>query len=380
MFLKKVRARKILDSRREPTIEVEVKGCKASSPSGKSTGKHETPAFHNSLKWNLKFLNKIRFNLEINSFDDLKKVELFVKKKAELKDAKHFGANALFALESAILKALAKEKNIELFQLLNSHAKKFPVPVGNAVGGGLHSHNKDKPTFQEFLLIPQGKTFKENYQIMNKVHKKLKKLVKAKGQNDEGAWQTHLNNEHVLEILHKTKKIKIGLDVAVSSFYKNGTYCYSNLQLDKTSQVHYINDLIKKFNLLYCEDPLEEEDFKGFSKIFRDQNHLVVGDDLTATQVSRLKKAIKLKSISAMIIKPNQNGSLIELAEIFRLCKKHNIRTIISHRSGETLDSALADYAFGFQADFIKCGIATKWREVKLRRLMEIEKIAQKLA
>jgi enolase len=104
----------------------------------------------------------------------------------------------------------------------------------------------------------------------------------------------------------------------------------------------------------------------------------VVGDDLIATQIPRLKKAIKLKSINAIIIKPNQNGSLIELAEIFKICKTHNIKTIISHRSGETLDNALADYAVGFGADFIKCGISTKWREAKLKRLIEIEEILNK--
>ncbi|MEK6800435.1 MAG: phosphopyruvate hydratase, partial [Nanoarchaeota archaeon] len=116
-----------------------------------------------------------------------------------------------------------------------------------------------------------------------------------------------------------------------------------------------------------------EEDFEGFSKIQR-KNSLVIGDDLTATQLPRLRKAINAKSINAMIIKPNQNGSLFELKKIFETCKKHKIKTILSHRSGETLDNALADYAFGFQADFIKTGISTKWREVKLNRLIEIEK------
>ena len=124
---------------------------------------------------------------------------------------------------------------------------------------------------------------------------------------------------------------------------------------------------------------MDEEDFKGFSKIHRSDSHLVVGDDLTVTHIDRLKKAIKLKSINAMIIKPNQNGSLIELAKIFKLCKKHSIKTILSHRSGETLDDALADYAVGFQADFIKCGVSTKWREAKLKRLVEIEKIVKKI-
>jgi enolase len=378
MFLKRVHARKISDSRGDPTIEVQIGIVKASSPSGKSKGKHETPSFHKSLEWNIKFLNSTTFNLEIREFEDLKKVESFIRKKAKLKDAKQFGANALFALESAILKALAKEKNLELFQLLNLKTKTLPIPVGNAVGGGLHSHNENKPVFQEFLLIPRTHSPKLNYKIIHKEQAQLKTPLKATKKNDEGAWQTSVNEENVLQTIKKLKEARIGLDIAASSFYCNGEYQYKNKLLDRETQIHYINSIIKDFNLFYCEDPLHEEDFKGFAKIFRDQNHLVVGDDLIATQIPRLKKAIKLKSINAIIIKPNQNGSLIELAEIFKICKTHNIKTIISHRSGETLDNALADYAVGFGADFIKCGISTKWREAKLKRLIEIEEILNK--
>lgn len=374
MLLKKVIARSIKDSRGEPTIEVEINGCKASSPSGKSTGKYETPCFHKSLDWNLNFLNKAEFNIDINAFEDLKKVESFIKKKARLKDAKQFGANALFALESAILKALAKEQGKELWQTIDPRAKQFPKPVGNAVGGGLHSHNEDHPTFQEFLLIPQTQSPKENFRIMKTIHAQLKQKVKARGKNDEGAWQTSLSDEEILQILSKFKGVRIGIDAAASSFFCEDQYCYNNRSLDRASQINYANALIKDYDLLYCEDPLQEEDFKGFAKIRHDSNHLIVGDDLTATHVSRVKKAIATKAINAMIIKPNQNGSLLELAEIFGLCKKHNIKTILSHRSGETLDDSLADYAFGFQADYIKCGISTKWREAKLNRLVEIEK------
>ncbi|MFH1802574.1 MAG: enolase C-terminal domain-like protein [archaeon] len=377
MFLKEVRARKIKDSRGDPTIEVEINGVKASSPSGKSKGVHETPSFHKSLEWNIKFLNKTRFNIQINSFEDLKKVESFIKKKTRLKDAKRFGANALFALECAILKALAKEKKVELFQLLNKQPTKFPIPLGNVVEGGLHAHKKNHPVFQEFLLIPQTNSPKKNFKLLQTAHSKLKSVLKSNKKTDEGAWEVSLNDEQVFEKLSKFKDLRIGTDIAGSAFHSHGNYLYKNRTLDKKTQIKYVNALIRNFNILYCEDPLQEEDFKGFSKIHRDSNHLVVGDDLTATQISRVKKAIKTKAMNAMIIKPNQNGSLIELAEIFKICKKHNIRTILSHRSGETLDSALADLAVGFGADYIKAGVATKWREAKLKRLVEIEKIVK---
>jgi len=374
MIIKEVGARAVKDSRVEKTIEVSVNKIKASSPSGKSTGIYETNPYRKSLKWNVNFLNKTKEfdNLEINSFDDLEKIEKLLKKKLKLKNVKDFGANALFAFESAILKALAKDKGIELWQVVNPKAKKFPTPVGNAVGGGLHSSNKNKPEFQEFLLIPKEKSFSKNVKIMNQVYSKLKIKLKAKSKNDEGALQTSLSNDEVFETLSKFKNIRFGTDIAASSFYKKGKYNYKENKFDKKEQINYVNDLINKYNLFYVEDALEEEDFSGFSKV--KSKNLVVGDDLTATQINRLKKAIKKKSINSIIIKPNQNGSLLEVKRVFEICKRNGIKTILSHRSGETMDDALSDYAFGFGADYIKCGIVTKWREAKLERMIEIER------
>lgn len=372
MLIKSLSAQKIKDSRNDFTIEISINGQKASSPSGKSTGKYETPSYNNSIEWNINAINNLKISFEINSFNDLSKIESFIQEQFNLKNAKQFGANALFALESAILKALAKSQNKELWQIINSNASRMPIPIGNAIGGGLHSHIEAHPTFQEFLLIPKENSIKKNYHLIKKIRSELGKKLKAKKINDEGAWECALAEEDILDLL-LLYRINIGIDVASSSFYKNRKYNYKNKSLSKKEQVNYINSLIKKYNLFYVEDPLHEEDFTNFSKVIKSQNHLVVGDDLTATQIPRLNKAIGSKSINAIIIKPNQNGSLLELQEIFNICKKHNIKTILSHRSGETLDSALADYAFAFQADFIKCGIATKWREVKLNRLIDIE-------
>jgi len=375
MFIKEIKARKIKDSRKELTIEVSINGIKASSPSGKSTGKYETHSYHKSIDWNINAINNLKIDFELDNFNDLTKLEHFIKKKFKLKDAKQFGANALFALESAILKALAKSQNKQLWQVINPTAKKLPLPVGNAIGGGLHSHNKDAPEFQEFLLIPKQSSIKQNVKTLNIIYKKLKTKIKSDSKNDEGAWQTSLPNEEIFFILSKFKDIRIGVDVASSSFYKNAEYVYKNKSLDTNAQISYINSLIKSYNLFYIEDPFQENDFNSFSKLRNlNKNALITGDDLTATHLSRLKKAISLKAISAIIIKPNQNGSLLELKEIFDMCKKYKIKTILSHRSGETLDSALADYAFAFQADFIKTGISTKYRQVKLKRLIQIEK------
>ncbi|MEK6892685.1 MAG: hypothetical protein AABX07_00610 [Nanoarchaeota archaeon] len=378
MQIKEVSARKIKDSRGEETIEVSVNGCKASSPSGKSKGKYETPSYFQSLDWNIQAIKKLFIKTEINSFSDLEKVEESIAYLCDFESAKQFGANALFALESAILKALAKSQKKELWQIINEKAKKTPIPVGNAIGGGMHSLKfEEHPAFQEFLLIPKSRSAKENVKIMRNIYNKIGKSLKLKQKNDEGAWQCTLNEEEILEVLSKfNEQTNLGIDVAASSFFKNNLYNYNELSLGRIDQIKYINKLMERYNLVYVEDAIEEEDFEGFSNINKEK--LVVGDDLTATNISRLQRAITNKSINAIIIKPNQNGSLIELKKIFDICKKNKIKTILSHRSGETMDSALADYAFGFQADYIKCGIATKWREVKLKRLIEIEKSLKK--
>src|SRR3989344_4951226 len=344
-----ISAKKIKDSRGEYTIEISVNGVKASSPSGKSKGKYETPSYHNSLEWNVKAINSFKEikNIEIKSFDDLNKIENLIKKKFNLKNVKEFGANSLFALESAILKALAKSLKKELWCLINPNASKLPFPLGNAVGGGVHSYNKNKPEFQEFLLIPRERKFETNLKIMNETYLKLGKI-------------------------RKFKDIKIGIDVASSTFYRNENYYYKKRIFDRETQIRYINYLIDKYKIAYIEDPIYEEDFSGFSRIIK--KSLVTGDDLTATNIKRLNDSLKLNSINAMIIKPNQNGSLLELKKIFEICRKNKIKTILSHRSGETMDSALSDYAFGFQADYIKCGISGKEREVKLDRMVEIER------
>ena len=372
MLIKEIKAEKIPDSRGEPTIKITIDGVAASAPTGKSKGKYETKPYHTSLDFSIEEINHLNLDFEINKFEDLKKVENFICKKYKFRNARQLGANVLFALESAILKALAKSKNKQLWQIINPKARKMPIPVGNAIGGGMHTKAKIHPIFQEFLLIPNEKTFKENVVAMKKVYEKLEAVLNATEKNDEGAWQVPKNNKEVLDILVKVKgNLRIGLDVAASSFFRNDLYIYISKMLNRESQIIYMNNLIESYDIYYLEDPLQEEDFIGFSQLKK--KHLIIGDDLTATQIPRLKEAIKHNSINAMIIKPNQNGSLLELKKVFDLCKANNIKTILSHRSGETMDASLADYAFAFQADFIKCGISTAWREAKLKRMIEIE-------
>ena len=383
VVIKRVSAKTIFDSRKEKTIQVFIKtdfgNFSASAPQGKSTGKHESKPYRKSLEDDIKTIKKFSdyFSEEIlEGFDDLKRIEDVVEG--------HVGANTLFAIESAALKALAHEMKKEIWELINPNARKFPRLVGNCIGGGKHSKliNNKKPDFQEFLLIPNMKGVKENLEKNKKLKEDIKYLLKNKDdkfkgeKNDEDAWSASLNEKEVFDALKKLE-VPIGTDVAASSFFKRKKYHYENPKLDRITeeQFGYISNLIKNYGLFYIEDPFEEEDFESFAKLLKKfPDSLIVGDDLTVTNSKLLEKAIKMKSINAVIVKPNQNGSLIEVKRVCEMAKKNNIKIIFSHRSGETNETILADLAFGFQADFFKCGITGRERETKIKRLIEIEK------
>jgi len=385
MIIESVKARTIKDSRKDLTVEVSIKTnvgkFSASAPNGKSKGKHEAKPYIKSISKDIESLEKLSdyFSEEyLEKFEDLRRIEDIVKG--------HIGANTLFALESAVLKAMSKEQKKEIWKLINPNAKNFPRFVGNSVGGGLHSEANKKPDFQEFLLIPSSNSPKENQKENLEFKKEIEIKIKEKDskfsgkKNDENAWKTNLNEKEIFDILSRLG-VPLGTDVAASSFYKRKKYHYKNPPLDRKpeEQIMYLKNLIKNYNLFYVEDPFEEEDFESFSKLLNVcPNSLIVGDDLTVTNYKRLEKAIEEKSINAIIIKPNQNGSLIELSRVVELAKKKNIKTVFSHRSGETKESILADLAFGFQADFLKCGITGNEREKKIKRLIEIEKSFKK--
>jgi enolase len=382
VVIKSVDAKSIFDSRKEKTIYVTIKTnvgiFSASSPNGKSTGKYEAKSYSKSLDEDIKMLKKMGdyFSSDkIEKFNDLRRIEDVVDR--------HIGANTIFALESAVLKAIAKEQKKEVWQLINPNAKRFPRLVGNCIGGGKHSSSGKKPDFQEFLVIPNLKSLKENWEKSKKIREEARFLLKEKDEkfkgekNDEDAWKTSLNEKEVLEILKQLDVLNIGLDIAASGFFKRKKYYYENPVLERTEeeQFDYLSNLIKNFGIFYVEDPFDEENFESFAKLLKKfPDSLIVGDDLTTTNLKRLEKAIKMKSINAIIVKPNQIGSLLEVKEVCEMAKKNDIKIIFSHRSGETNETILADIAFGFSADFFKCGITGKEREAKIKRLIEIEK------
>ena len=394
MIIKEIRAKKIKNSRNQDAIEVLVKTDQgsgiASAPSGASKSKKEVIDFPNGVDSAVNFvnttLNEEFKNYEINSFDNFKKIEEIIKKYDDTKNLEKIGGNLIVAFEFALLQTLTKGS---IWKFLRPEAKGVPRPLGNCIGGGAHVKDNIKNEFQEYLLLSlDAKSFTEaakaNLDIYNILRKKFKSEL-----TDEGALALKLPIEEVLDVLKKVTdeyyeensiKVRIGIDIAADSFFDGKHYIYRNKKLTRDQQIKYIIDLVKKYDLCYIEDPLEENDFKGFAEITKQvkKNCIICGDDLIATNSELLKKAIKEKSLTAVIVKPNQIGSLMKTKEIIDLAKENNIYPIISHRSGETKDATIAQLAVAFNVPVIKCGIYGKEREAKIEELKKIEKEIKK--
>lgn len=408
MQLSSLVARKILNSRKDATIEViaESQGNKvtASAPSGASKGKYEVRDISTrGLDFSISLANMIGKKLvsdkaSFEIFEDLEKIEAIVRKQDNTRNLEFVGGNALYALQTAVLKLMAKSQEKEVWQFLIKDKKPFmPMPVGNCIGGGFHVKQQKKTDWQEFLFIPKVTSFFEAKFINESAYKEAKRLVEEKDLEwqgkvtDENAFATTLDNETVLALTDSVRsvlqsKLKVelgvGLDCAASTLWDGLKYRYSNLSktikeksLTPEENSAYIVDLARKYNLTYLEDPLQGEDFKGFANVLRRlKNVFVVGDDLICTKQDRLEKAIRERAVNAIIVKPNQVGSLIETKRTIELAKKYDIVTIISHRSGETQDNVLAHFAVGWRIPFIKTGISGAERVAKLNELARIER------
>jgi len=418
MFIREVTPRVIRNSRGERTIEIELDSYegnfKCSAPTGKSRGRSEVEPWssrgiEHSLKMLKVFCRSLKYrNFMIKKVDDLKEV-VELMRKFEVRYGQ-FGGNVNYVVEGVFLKAAAAWRRKELWEFINDDVNdglkpKMPMPVGNCIGGGLHSKliKGKRPDFQEFLLIPKEKSFARAVTLNLRAYEYAKKfltslrrcqasgvrrqesrirgMLRGTERDDEGAWMTRKTNEEVLEILQKLGKkfgVRIGVDFAAATFYDKGYYIYKNKNLvrDKVDQADYVERLVKKFGIFYVEDAMNESDFSGFAEITNNvsKQTLVVGDDLTTTNLKLVRRAVEGKVINAMIVKPNQIGSILEVKKVVEFCKKNKIVMIFSHRSGETMDDILADYCVGFGGQFIKCGIWGRERLIKLKRVMEIER------
>jgi len=400
MIIKNIKAKKVDNSKREKTIKIIVKTSngkyEASAPSGTSKSEKAVMDFpKEGVDYSIRFVNKKLKNdlknLEINSFEELEKVENIIKKYDNTPKFENVGGNTVIALEFALLKALAKG---QVWKFLNPHPKQIPRPVGNCIGGGKHIKKK-VGDFQEYLLLSlDARNFDNAINVNYEIYEDIKKELKNKDKSfdyemtSEGAWAPNLSVDEILDILnnsiHKIEtnfKIQVGVDVAAQSFFKGGFYWYRNFsrkekekKLSRNDQIKFVIDLVNKYDVCYLEDPLEDYDSKGYEEIRKKIGHkcLVVGDDLIATNPDILKN--NLKSINAVIVKPNQIGSLLKVKELISLAKKNNIVCIMSHRSGETTDTIISHLAVGFDCELIKAGIYGKERIVKYNELKKIEK------
>ncbi len=377
MKIQEVKAYVIKNSRGEDAIEILVnKKYRASAPSGASTGKHEVACFsEKGISFSVNFINTHPHfkNFSLEEFSDLAVFDSFIP---------ILGGNSVVAMQLACLKAMADG---EVYSFLNSRVKKMPIPLGNCIGGGAHSTGGSD--IQEFLLIPEKKTVAERIALNREVYHAIGKISQAKKKTDEGAFVLPEPDQEIFSFLddvldgfrNQGHKISFGLDIAASQLYHKGKYHYTHFAafqrkkvLLREKQIEQVNAWVKAFHLGYVEDPLQEEDFDGFSKISK--NTLVCGDDLVTTSVERLKLALHKRSVNCVIVKPNQIGSIVKTKEFVDVCHKEGITPVLSHRSGETMDSSLAHLAVGWKIPYIKTGIFGKEREVKLQELIRIEK------
>ena len=402
--IKDIKAREILDSRGNPTVEVDVileNGVmgRAAVPSGASTGIREALELRDNDKNRymgkgvLKALNNV--NTEIS--DLVIGIESTNKKEIDYKmieldgteTKSRLGANAMLGVSMAVLKASANEKNIPLYKYIGN-GKTLPVPMMNILNGGAHADNK--LDFQEFMIIPQASTIKERVRIGAEVFHNLKNVLKSKGLatsvGDEGGFAPNLesNTEGFELIMEAIKKagyvpgvdVKLGIDVAASEFYEDGKYVLAGEGRSLTTDelIEFYKELCSKYPIISIEDPVDENDWEGFRKITEELGDKVqlVGDDLFVTNKKCLQKGIDNHAGNAILLKVNQIGTITETLETIELARKNNYKTIISHRSGETEDTTIASLAVGLDLGQIKTGSLSRTDRVcKYNELMRIE-------
>lgn len=419
--IKKVFAREILDSRGNPTVEVEVElesGAKATAavPSGASTGSHEDLELRDKDASRYGGLGVLTAVNNVNTVlrEAVVGMEAGEQEKLDRKMIKvdgtdnesSLGANAILGVSLAVCRAAAFEKNIPLYQhIKESFGFKFdefklPVPMFNVLNGGKHSDSG--LSIQEYKIIPNGvQTFKEQLRAGSEIFHELAKLLLADGQStavgDEGGFAPKLeSNAKALEVINlaiekagyqKGDQVNLGVDAAATSFFEAQENQYffqpENVKLSREMLVNIYAEWIQKYSVISVEDGLSEDDWEGWRMMEEKigKKVMLIGDDLLVTKVERLKEAIKEKACNAVLIKVNQAGTLWETIETVKLAQKNKMKVIISHRSGETTDDFIADLAVGTNAEYIKSGSLSRGERIcKYNRLLRIEEELDLLA
>ncbi len=390
-------AREILDSRGNPTVEVDIftENAMGSSaaPSGASTGIHEAVELrdggHRYLGQGvLKAVNNVNTIIapalighELTSREvDEKLISL-----DGTENKSNLGANAMVATSVAALRLEASSKGKMLHE--NFGGVQIPHAMFNIINGGKHAGNP--LAIQEFMIIPEAENFSERLRMASEIYHILgAMLVKkygasARNVGDEGGFAPSIGNTYeafdaisaAVEEAGYEKSCGYAIDAAASSFYSNGKYSIDGKVLSEHELVDYYTDLAKAYPIISIEDPFYEESFQAFSALNKElPNVQVVGDDLVVTNVARLKRAIEVDAISALLLKVNQIGTVTEAMDAVRLCRENKLNIIVSHRSGETEDSFIADFAVGINAGQIKTGAPARGeRTSKYNQLLRLE-------
>ncbi len=397
-----IKAREILDSRGNPTIETEVfterVNAYASVPSGASTGSKEALELRDgdSNRYLGKGVLKAVKNVNTTIKDkligmDVLDQELIDKTMIELDgtdNKSNLGANAILSVSLACIKCAAKENNKELYEYVGN-TYSMPYPMMNILNGGAHADNK--LDFQEFMIIPNASTINERIRQGAEIFHNLKKVLKEKGYNtnvgDEGGFAPNLSSnkealDYVIDAINKAGykpgvDVFIALDVAASEFYnrETDTYHLEGKDITREEFLSYYDELINNYPIISIEDPFDENDYDGFKAITQKYGDKIqiVGDDLFVTNEKLLRIGIEEKLANAILIKFNQIGTVTEALNTIKLAKENRFKTIISHRSGETDDTFIADFAVGLDLKQIKTGSLSRVDRVsKYNRLMKI--------
>ena len=403
MKIKNVIGREILDSRGNPTVEVDVileNGVmgRAAVPSGASTGEREALELRDGGsrfcgKGVLKAVNHVNHELRdlVVGMDVLNQeaIDEAMIKLDGTKTKSNLGANAILGVSMAVLKAAANFKGLPLYKYVGQ-GKTLPRPMMNIINGGAHADNN--LDFQEYMIIPEASTIKERVRIGAEVFHALKSVLKAKGYvtsvGDEGGFAPNLKTnkegfELIMEAIEKAGykpgvDVNLGIDVAASEFYEDGIYYLKgeNKKLTTEELIDFYEELITTYPIISIEDPVDENDWEGFKLITKRLGDKIqlVGDDLFVTNIEYLQKGIDMQAGNAILLKVNQIGTITETIRTIELAKKNNYKTVISHRSGETLDTFIADLGVGLSLDYIKTGSVSRGERIaKYNRLMEIE-------
>ena len=409
MLIKEVHAREILDSRGNPTVEVDMTldnniTRTASVPSGASTGSREALELrdNDSKRYNgkgvlnaVKNVNEIIRPALLGQKADQAGVDKILIELDGTENKSKLGANAMLGVSLACLKCLAASENQELYEYVSNKSVSLPIPMINIINGGKHAVNNID--IQEFMIVPVVKTMHERIRAGAEVFHELKSLLVKNnfsvGVGDEGGFAPNLENnamalEFIVEAIKKAgykpgEDIYIALDVAASETYDNktGTYSIDGRNLTSKELMEYYQELLKRYPILSIEDPFFEDDFeslKEFTALVGDKI-MLVGDDYFVTNEKYLQKGIDMNAGNAILLKANQIGTVTEMTKTILLAKKHNYKTIISHRSGETEDTFIADLAVGMSIPFIKTGSMCRGERIaKYNRLLRIEEKIKK--